>query len=233
MNIIQKILYSLLSVKEKSLKIRLDKHLKRSSTNETSKTVVSSTATLTLTSQTKQNAELVKENISLIVKKTGGNTAELLKIIESKGTKIYRPANADKFLKLIGEEEGFITELRGTEAFWLNLFVGNGIGFKSQPMFVMRHGNIDPYYFLHHFYKWYAMKYKLPGFDYNAQKLLKISLKNPNDKRLQNLNLDDMLALKEAIARDNEASDFVIGLARYKDGSKQVLDKMHDGGANI
>jgi len=233
MNFLQKIFYKLLSVKEKKLKIRLDKHLKRSSTNATSKTVMSSTATLTLTSETEKNAELVRENIGLIVQKTGANPLELLKIIESKGTKIYRPASADKFLALIGEEEGFITELEGKDAFLLNLYTGNGLSFKSAPMFVMREGNIDTYYFLHHFYKWYAMKYRLPGFDYKAQKLLKISLKNPNDKRLKDLNLDDMLALKEAIARDNEASDFVIKLAQHKDGSKKVLDKMQDGGANV
>ena len=77
------------------------------------------------------------------------------------------------------------------------------------------------------------MRYKLPGFDYTAQKLLKISLRNPKDKRLQNLSLDEMVALKEAIARDNEASDFVISLAKHKDGSKQVLKKMQDGGANV
>ncbi len=234
MNIFQKIIYAILARKEKSLKIRLDKHFKRSSQNSTSKTVMSSTATLTLTSETLKNAQLVKENVAAIVKKYGINPLELLEFIKSKGTPIYRPLNADKFLSLIGEEEGFIVEQHGTDALLLNIFTGRGISFKSVPMFIMREGNIDPYYFLHHFYRWYAMKYKLPGFDYKAQKLLKIFLKNSDDKRLKNLNLDDMLALKEAIARDNEASDFVIGLAKHKDGSKQVLKKMQqDGGANI
>ena len=233
MSFLQKILYKLLAVREKHLKIRLDKHLKRSSTNATSKTVMSSNATLTLNSETLKNADLVRENITLIVQKTGGNPLELLKIIESKGTKVYRPTHADKFLSFIGEEEGLITSLQGKSALLLNLYTGNGFSFKSEPAFVMREGNIDAYYFLHHFYKWYAMKYGLPGFDYTAQRLLKISLKNPNDKRLKNLSLDEMLALKEAIARDNEASDFVIKLAQHKDGSKKVLDKMQDGGANI
>ena len=234
MNIFQKIIYTLLEKKEKSLKIRLDKHFKRSSTNSTSKTVMSSNATLTLTSETLKNAQLVRENVEAIVKKTGGNPLELLEFIKSKGTPVYRPANADKFLNLIGEEEGFIVEQHGKDALLLNIVTGRGISFKSVPMFVMREGNIDPYYFLHHFYRWYAMKYRLPGFDSKAQKLLKIFLKNANDERLKNLNLDDMLALKEAIARDNEASDFVIALAKHKDGSKQVLKKIQEeGGANI
>ena len=233
MNIIRKILYLLLTVKEKSLKIRIDKHLRRSASNSTSKTVISSNATLSLTAQTKQNAELVRENITAIVQKFGINPNELLKFIQTKGTKICRPRLASKFLKIIGEEEGFISELRGLSAFLLDIYTLNGFSFKSDPMFVMSEGNINPYYFLHHFYKWYAMKYNLPGFNYKAQKLLKIYLKKPNDKRLKNLNLDDMLSLKEAVARDNEASDFVIKLAQAKDGSKQVMKKMPDGGANI
>ena len=73
MNFLQKIIYKLLAAKEKSLKIRLDKHLKRSATNATSKTVMSGTATLTLSTETQKNAELVRENVSAIVKKTGGN----------------------------------------------------------------------------------------------------------------------------------------------------------------
>lgn len=233
MNIFQKILYVFLTVNEKSLKIRLDRHFRRNAQNSTTKIVISANAKLSLTSQTEQNAELVRQNIAAIINKYGLNPYELLKFIDAKDTKICRPAYADKFLKIIGEDEGFISELRGFQAFLLNIYTGNGFSFKTKPMFVMREGNIEPHYFLHHFYKWYAMKYNLPGFDYKAQKLLKISMKNPNDKRLQNLNLDEMLSLKEAIARDNEASDFVIKLARHNDGSKQVLRKMQDGGANV
>ena len=43
-----------------------------------------------------------------------------------------------------------------------------------------------------------------------------------------------MTGLREAIARDREATDFALELAKTKEGSKNVLDKIkNDGGANI
>ena len=43
-----------------------------------------------------------------------------------------------------------------------------------------------------------------------------------------------MTGLKEAIARDQEATSFALELAKSKEGSKNVIDKIkNDGGANI
>ena len=97
----------------------------------------------------------------------------------------------------------------------------------------MRNGEIDFYYMAHQFYKWYALYMGLPGFDFMSQKLFKIAL-NSDDAILSELNLDEMTGLKEAIARDKEATDFALELARKNEGSKNVLDKIkNDGGANI
>ena len=66
-----------------------------------------------------------------------------------------------------------------------------------------------------------------------SQKIFKISL-NSNGAVFSNLNLDEMTGLKEAIARDQEATSFVLELAKSKEGSKNVIDKIkNDGGANI
>ena len=43
----------------------------------------------------------------------------------------------------------------------------------------------------------------------------------------------EMTGLKEAIARDQEATTFALDLAKQKEGSKKVLEKMQDGGANV
>ena len=96
----------------------------------------------------------------------------------------------------------------------------------------MRNGSIDPYYMVHQFYKWYAMEMKLPGFDFMSQKIFKIYL-NSDGALLSNLNLDEMIGLKEAINRDREATDFAIQLAKTMEGSKKVLEKMQKNGANI
>ncbi len=233
MNMFQKIVYFFLQMQEKLLAKKLDKHLKTSSSNSTSKTVLSTGVTMTLNAETEKNKELVKKNVSDIVKGCNNDADKLLAYIESKGTKVVKLDNADKLLAAIKEEEGLITELKGIEAFYINLITKSGFSFKSKPMFVMRDGNIDPYYMAHQFYKWYALEMKLPGFDFISQKLFKIYL-NSDEAILSNLNLDEMTGLKEAINRDQEATNFALEIAKSKEGSKKVLNKMKtDGGANI
>lgn len=233
MNMFQKIIYFFLQMQERALSKKLSRHLKASSTNSTSKTVLSTGVTMTLNAETEKNKELVKKNVSDIVKSCNNDPDKLLAFIESKGTKVVKLDNADKLLAAIKEEEGLVTELKGIEAFYINLITNSGFSFKSKPIFIMRNGNIDPYYMAHQFYKWYALEMKLPGFDFISQKLFKIYL-NSDEAILSNLNLDEMTGLKEAINRDQEATDFALEIAKSKEGSKKVLDKMkNDGGANI
>ncbi len=232
MNIWQKLIYFLLEKQEKTLRRKLKKHLKFSSTNSTSKTILGKGVTVTINAETEKNKELVKKNVSDIVNSCANNPEKLLQFVESKGTKVCKLDNADKILGVIKEEEGLITPLEGIEALYINLITNSGFSFKSKPMFVMRNGNVDPYYMAHQFYKWYAQQMNLPGFDFLSQKIFKIYL-NSDDTLLSNLNLDEMTGLKEAINRDQEATDFALMLAKHREGSKKVLEKMHNDGANI
>ncbi len=232
MNTFQKIIYFFLEIQERKLTKKLSRHFKSSSSNSTSKTVLSSNVTMTLTSKTEQNIELVRKNVTDIVRNCENNPEKLLKYIESKGTKIVKLDNADKILSVIKEEEGLITQLEGIEALYINAIAKSGFSLKSKPLFIMRNGAVDPYYMLHQFYKWYSLEMKLPGFDYMSQKLFKIYL-NSDTALLSNLNLDEMTGLKEAINRDQEATTFALEIAKAKEGSKKVLEKMQDGGANI
>ena len=232
MSSFQKIVYFFLELQEKSLRKKLDKYLKTSGRNLTSKTIVSGSATVTLNSETEKLKELVKKNVSDIVKNCANNPEKLLEYIQTKGTKVCKIDNADKILNVIREEEGLITPLEGLEALYINGVTHSGFSFKSKPMFIMRNGEIDPYYMLHQFYKWYSLEMGLPGFDFMSQKIFKIYL-NSDGAILSNLNLDEMVGLKEAINRDKEATDFALSLARHKEGSKKVIEKMHNGGANI
>ena len=233
MNIFQQIIYFFLERQEKALSKKLSKHLKISSSNKTSKTIVSKDVTVTFNAETEKSKELVKKNVTDIVKSCNNDPAKLLTFIESKGTKVVKIDNADKILSVIKEEEGLITELEGIEALYINIITNSGFSFKSKPMFIMRNGQIDPYYMAHQFYKWYALNMGLPGFDFMSQKLFKISL-NSDGTVFSNLNLDEMTGLKEAIARDQEATSFALELAKSKEGSKNVINKIkNDGGANI
>ncbi len=232
MNILQKIVYYFLERQEKALTKKLSKHLRTSSSNSTSKTVVSKGVTMTLNAETEKNKDLVLKNVSDIIKGCNSDISKLLAFIESKGTKVVRLENADKILSVIKEEEGLITPLEGIEALYINAVTHSGFSLKSKPMFVMRNGQIDPYYMAHQFYKWYALQMKLPGFDFMSQKIFKIYL-NSDGAILSNLTLDEMTGLKEAIARDQEATTFALDLAKQKEGSKKVLEKMQGGGANV
>ena len=233
MNFFQKIVYFFLEQQEKALSKKLNRHLKVSSSNSTSKTVLSKGVTMTLSAETEKKKELVKQNVSDIVKGCNNDPAKLLAYIETKGTKVIKLDNADKVLSVINEEEGLITALEGIEALYINIVTESGFSFKSKPMFIMRNGEIDPYYMIHQFYKWYSLYMGLPGFDFMSQKLFKIAL-NSDPSMLSNLNLDEMTGLKEAIARDSEATSFALELAKSKDGARNVLEKIkNDGGANI
>ena len=233
MNIFQQIVYFLLEKQEKALSKKLSKHLKISSSNKTSKTIVSKDVTVTFNAETEKSKELVKKNVTDIIKSCNNDPAKLLAFVESKGTKVIKIDNADKVLSIIKEEEGLITELEGIEALYINIITNSGFSFRSKPMFIMRNGQIDPYYMAHQFYKWYALNMGLPGFDFMSQKLFKITL-NSDDAILSELSLDEMTGLKEAIARDSEATIFALELAKSKEGSKKVLDKIkNNGSANI
>lgn len=231
MNILKKIIYFFLTIQEKQLAIRLDKHLKSSSANKTSKTILSSNVTITLNAETQKNKELVLKAVTEIVSGVKNNPCMLLEYIKAHNTKVVKLANADKILSVIKEDEGLVCELKGLEALYINILTDSGFSMKSKPMFILREGEIEPYYMLHQFYKWYALFRGLPGYDYRSQKLFKQYLNSNDDAGLENLTLDEMTGLKEAIDRDNEAIDFTVNYAKSIDGSKNVLNKIKDQGS--
>lgn len=231
-NLIQKILYWFLSVQEKILSKRLSKHLKTNFSNSTSKTVITKDDTLKLTAKTELLKEKLQKNVAEIIKNLNYDTENMLSYIEEKGTLVVRNSNAKTVLNFLREEEGLIRSLKGFPAFLLNLLLRSKISFKTTPMFVLGVGQVDKYYMIHQFYKWYAMKINLPGFDTEAQEnFKKFAMLDSQD--IKSLNLEEIIALKEAIARDIEAVDFVEKIVKSVDGSKNALKKLSDGGASI
>lgn len=230
----KKIKYFFLALKEKDLQEKLKKTTKKSFTNKTSKKVIGGAADLILNSETLKLVDEVKENVSSIVKKTNCNPDELLAYVKAAKTPVYKIANADKILNLIKEEEGLIYEKHGIEAFYLSMVTGRGISFKTPAMFVLRDGMIDKFYMLHNFYRWYSLKSGLPGFEPNVQQNFKTFLFDNSDDAMKRFSMEEIISLKEAIARDQEATAFVLEYTKQVDGSKKVIDKIkNDGGANI
>lgn len=234
MNLFKQIKYFFLSKKEKDLQEKLKNTTKRTFESKTSKKILGSAADLTINSKTIKLIEEVKENVTAIVKKTNCNPDELLGYIKAAKTPVYKLEHADKALNLIKEEEGLIYEKRGLEALYLSLLTGQGVRFQTPAMFVLREGLIDRFYMLHHFYRWYALKSGLPGFEYEAQKQFKTFLLNDSDKYIKQLSMESILAMKESIARDQEATAFVLEYTKEIEGTKKVIDKIkNDGGASI
>ena len=167
--------------------------------------------------------------MTLILKKYNYEPYEILKYIEKQGTKVFYLDNASKFLTPLGENEGFIYPAKGSKALYLSLAINKKIAFKTDEMFVLSKGAINKYYFLYHFYNWYAFKNNIMGLDREAQELLNKYLLETTDTK--NLQLADIYKLKDAIRQDKAAIEFVIKLCRNYEGTKQALKKMHEAGS--
>ena len=218
---------------EKKYRVNLD--VKTSCTIGSTKKFYLGDESLELTCATNKNRDIANEKIAQIVKKNIKTPEKLLDYIQNHGTKVYKIDNADKILNFINEEEGFITELKGFKAFYLNFVLSLicdkkiSISFKTPAMFVLRDLPVDVYYMSHQFYKWFGYKMRLPGYDYKTQENFKSTFKTLSNNDISKLSFDEIIAVKEAINRDKEAIDFVLNLCRENSSSKRVLEKILKG----
>lgn len=232
-NIVEKIINLILKTQEKMLRKTVDMPVKTSFTNSTSKTVFAKGCSLNLTTKTEKTKAKLEQTMQAVMSKYATKPEKLLEYVEKSGTKVHKITHADIILNIIGEEEGFISETTGLKALILNLLTNSDFSFKTQPMFVLRNLPPDAFYTAHQFHKWYAMKLNLPGFDAKSQKNFKKYLKNTNNKDLNSLEIDEILSLKEAIARDVEAINFVVKMAKNTTGSQNAMQKLVAGGASV
>ena len=77
------------------------------------------------------------------------------------------------------------------------------------------------------------MKIDMPGFDPKAQENFRKFVDEKSYLNLNNLSVEDIMALKEAIARDVDAIDFVQKIAKQNEGSQKAMKKLTDGGASV
>lgn len=237
---INKIVSYILERRRRKLSETMEKMRPKTYTNSSSKVHINATETLTLSAETEKILESLDVEAKNIVKACLTNPQKLLDFIENHNTPVYKIPHADKILSKIDEEEGFIVPLSGMKAFYLNFWTGLlaqktlKLSFKSEAMFVLRDMEINVYYMLHQFHKWYGFKKNLPGYDEKSQALFKENLDEMTDSSVKEMSVEEILSLKEAIARDTQAAEFVIQLAKESAGAKKALKKMQeDGGAEI
>lgn len=237
---IQKIINYILQRRRDRLAQTLDRLKPRTYTHSTTKTHINSSETLTITSETQKQIENIYAEIANIVKACEVNPQKLLDYVKAHGTPVYKINGAAKILERIKEEEGFITPLSGWKAFYLNLCVGLlaskrlKFSFKTKEMFVINDSELNIYFVLHQFYLWFGFRKGLPGYDENSRRLLKSHIDAMSDADVNSMSVEEIIGLKEAIARDREAAEFVIQLAKESSGAKKAMEKMQqDGGASI
>lgn len=196
--------------------------------NGSGKTYMNAHESITISSKFQDKRKQIDKKIREIVKRNIKTPDRLLEFIEKNGTKVYRVKFADKLLRFVGEEEGFILPHKGFEAFCLNLALENKISFKTSEMFILRDLPVNVYAMSHQFHKWYGFKMNLPGFDERATELFRDVCEN-NYQAPKNLKYSDIMSLKEALRRDIEAIDFVVNLSRENEKSHEALDNIKNG----
>ena len=208
-------------------------------TNSSTKTHINASETLTITSDTNKILDTITSEVINIVKTCETDPKKLLDFVQDHGTPVYRIKKADKILKRINEEEGFISPISGLKAFYLNFFTALlsekrlKFSFKPEAMFVLKDAEPSIYFILHQFYLWYGYTKGLPGYDEKSRSLLKAHIDVMSESDVNGMSVEEIIGLKEAIARDREAAEFVIQLAKESSGAKKALEKMQQGGANM
>lgn len=176
----------------------------------------------------KLNAELKN-----ILKKYKNSQSLILDYITAHDTKVFKLHDAKNILAKLGEEPGLIPAYSGSKAFIINLLLFKKIGISTKPMFIVEDGELDIYFLIHQFHKWYFMQNGIAGYNETAQNLLK-QVNKGNTAIIDKLSPNDINQLKEAVSRDIESISFVEQYARETAGSKKALEKIRNGlGASI
>lgn len=240
---ITRFIYSVLALQEKILakssKKILNVNPKSVYSNSASKKAFSAAASLELNTKTDKIKSKLENNVKAILKKYDNDPKKLLEFVERSGTNVYKIPFVKQILAIIGYEEGLINSTKGFKALYLNIITSVLTGkkielsCKTEPMFVLSNSSLNNYSIMQQFHKWYAMKLNLPGFDSSSQDNLQKFLSLSSDAKINDLSIDDLLGLKDAIARDIESINFIVDLAKSTAGSKNALKKMVTGGASV
>ena len=155
MKLFRDILYNILSIQEKFLRYQLSKTLGVKNFSKRKRHFYGG-CSVDLSMLAEEEKLQLESDINDILKKCDFEPDRILEYIKSQGTDVYIIKNAANFLNPIGENEGFIYPSKGAKALYLSLAVNKKISFKTDEMFVLAKGCVNKYYFIYHFYNWFA-----------------------------------------------------------------------------
>lgn len=192
--------------------------------------------TLNLTAETEKKKAVINDKVKKLVLKYIDNPQKLVRYMKFNGLAVYNIKNAEKFLKYVNEEEGFILPSNGIEALILNFAAGLFsekkliISFDLSPMFIFDEKNAEIYTIARALHKYFGFKSKLPGFDVKSQNLFKkvYNSRRKTSAPFSKSSLAEMYACKEAIQRDLESINFSIKLSEETEGAKHALKKIKE-----
>jgi len=231
MSLFKNLVYFCLSLQEKFLCRRLSGTISAKNFSGRKRYALTG-VTLNLDSLADSEKARMEEEIVLILKSSEYKPEEILKYVKNHGTEVYY-IESPKQLNSVGEDEGFIYPARGAKALYLSLLTRRKFSLKTDEMFVLSAGEINKYYFIYHFYNWYAFKHGITGLDSESVRLLRKYLFECPEEDLSKLQLADIYKLKDAIKQDKSAIEFVFKLCRNYEGAKQAVEKLKNGGANL
>ena len=190
--------------------------------------------TLDLKKEDMRDSKKIDEETALILKKCKNNAEELISFFESHKTPVYKLKNYEILLKKIDEHEGLITERNGYKALYLNFITQKKIGFSTPTMIIIEGGESDIYMLIHALHKWVARKNGFSGLDEKSQTLLRRMDSGKEKNFIVKLSSKDIDKVRNAIARDVQAIDFVVKYSKEHAGVRNALEKMkNEGSANI
>ena len=227
---LKKLIYLVLGIQEKFLRYRLSKTLKPEYVAK-KKQNYSNGCLLELQSLAEAEKQKFEDELVELLKKADYDPEKLLRYAEVTGTKVVFINNASYILNSIKENEGFLLPQKGLKALYLSIALFKQFKLSTDAMFVLSKGQINKYYFLYHYYNWFAFQNNIAGMNCEAQNLLKKYLFDNNDTK--ELHLSDIYRLKDAINQDKASIEFVIKLCRNYDGAKSALEKIKKQGAKI
>ena len=230
MELFKKILFIIFSLQEKILTARLNKTLKPK-TSSKKKKVYGNGVLLSLDSFADKEREELEAECEGILKASEFEPKKILEYIKQK-TGVYYIDNA-KYLYTIGETQGFIYPLKGLKALYISLLIKNKPSFNTPEIFVLTKGEINKYIFMYHFYNWFMYKHNIAGIGAEEINLLNKYLFNASEEDINKLQLSDIYKLKDAIAQDKAAINFVVKLCKNFETSKGAFEKLKDKGINL
>jgi len=201
-----------------------------------SKTVISNGVTMRLVTKTENLKQLVKDSAKKEIVKYINEPEKFLDYLKKDGATIFRTKYAKAILSKIDESEGFIVGQEGVYALKLNFLLFSfglqpfKISFKTTPMFIIDDAPFNIYTFAEYYYKYLALKHKMSGLDFKSQKKFsRINKYAPDDDKVfERMALNELLALKEATARNIEAVSFAAEFTKEYKTSKKAFDKMQN-----